>query len=164
VKNKLREAQLEDLPGILEIYNDVVATTTAIYDEFPRNIEQQTQWYHAKKEGCWPIIICEQEAHVVGFASYGSFRAWPGYRHTVELSLHVAKAWRGQGVGSRLLEALIAKAKEQEFHTIIAGIDSENKASILLHKKFDFQISGELKQVARKFDRWLDLTFMQRLI
>jgi phosphinothricin acetyltransferase len=106
--------------------------------------------------------VAQVAGHSVGFASYGSFRAWMGYRFTVEHSVYVSEAARRQGIASALVRAIMDAACAQGLHTMVAGIDAANAGSIALHRKLGFEDAGILRQVGFKFDRWLDLAFMTR--
>jgi L-amino acid N-acyltransferase YncA len=160
----IRDARASDLASMLAIYNDAVLTTTAVYDCKPRSAEQQTAWFQAKRDQGLPVLVAESDATVVGFASYGPFRPWPAYLHSVENSLYVAAGWRGRGIGSMLLPTLIERATERGLHTMIAGIDATNEASLRLHARFAFEPVARFREVGWKFERWLDLTFLQRML
>ncbi|MEL6931236.1 MAG: N-acetyltransferase family protein, partial [Cyanobacteria bacterium J06600_6] len=113
----------------------------------------------------YPLIGIENEHGVLmGFATYGAFRAWAAYKYSVEHSVYVDTRFRGQGIGKRLLIELVELAIQQDYHTIIGGIDAENETSIALHKSLDFVYCGTIKQVGFKFDRWLDLDFYQLIL
>jgi L-amino acid N-acyltransferase YncA len=160
----IRNASESDLPVILDIFNDVILNTTAIYQNQQMTSDEIVDWYQFKLKNHWPILIAEQDGRAIGFSTFGTYRARECYQSSVELAVHVAKEYRGQGVGNQLLSNLIQVARDRKFHVMMAGIDSANASSIQLHKKFGFQICGEIKQVAKKFDRWLDLTFMQLIL
>jgi phosphinothricin acetyltransferase len=160
----IRGAREPDLAAMLAIYNDAVLTTTAVYDYKPRSSEQQAAWFKAKQEQDLPVLVAEDGGAVVGFASYGPFRPWPAYLHSVENSLYVAPEKRGRGIGSALLPALIQHAEERRLHTMIAGIDATNEASLRLHAKFGFERVAQFREVGWKFERWLDLTFLQLML
>jgi L-amino acid N-acyltransferase YncA len=160
----VRDAREADLPEMLAIYNDAVLTTTAVYDYVPRAMEQQVAWFQAKRAQSLPVLVAERDGAVAGFASYGPFRPWPAYLYSVENSIYVAADQRARGVGSSLLPALIQRATDRGFHTMIAGIDATNEPSLRLHAKFGFEPVGQFRQVGRKFERWLDLTFLQRML
>jgi phosphinothricin acetyltransferase len=150
---------------ILAIFNDAILNSTAVYDYKQRTPEMMTAWFEAKRKGNYPVIGMVSEAgELKGFGSYGTFRAWPGYKYTVEHSLYVATAWRRQGIGRRLLQELINQARTQNYHVLIGGIDSQNAASIQLHTRFGFKLAGTLPQVGFKFGRWLDLQFYHLLL
>lgn len=160
----IRDARETDLDGMLEIYNDAVLTTTAVYDYQPRSSARQAAWFQAKREQNLPVLVAEDGGAVAGFASYGPFRPWPAYLQSVENSLYVAPDRRGQGIGSQLLPALIARASERKLHTMIAGIDAANAASLRLHANFGFARVAQFREVGWKFERWLDLTFLQLML
>ncbi|MFI2742897.1 GNAT family N-acetyltransferase [Zhouia sp. PK063] len=161
---KIRNASTQDLPAILTIVNHAIKTSTAVYDYHERSIAQITAWYTKKLEDHLPILVAEENNTTIAYGSYGIFRPWDGFMHTVEHSIYVAELHQKKGIGKLLLQALIEKAKQQNFHCMVAGIDAENTKSILLHEKFGFEKTGHLKEVGRKFDRWLDLVFMQKIL
>jgi len=160
----IREASEADLEEILLIYNDVILHTTAVYDYEAHSIEQRKRWFEERRAAGFPVFVAELANRIAGFASFGPFRAWPAYQFSAEHSLYVSEAFRNQGIGRLLLSEIIRRATEKGLHTLVAGIDKENKASIALHEHFGFEVAGELKQVGWKFDRWLDLVFMQRML
>jgi phosphinothricin acetyltransferase len=158
------DAREEDLSAILAIYNDVIATSTAIYSETPVTLADRETWFRARTGQGYPVLVAREDGEVVGYASFGDFRAWPGYRFTVEHSVHVRADRRGRGVGSQLVTALLPRARALGKHVIIGGIDADNTASIRMHERLGFERSAQMTQVGWKFDRWLDLVFMQRLV
>jgi phosphinothricin acetyltransferase len=107
------------------------------------------------------VIVAREAAAVTGFASYGDFRPWPGYRTTVEHTVHVAAAHRRKGIGRGLVQEILARAGSAGKHVVIAGIDAENEASLRLHERLGFEQVGRMREVARKFDRWVDLALLQ---
>jgi phosphinothricin acetyltransferase len=161
---EIRDAVATDMVAILPIYNDAVINTTAVYDYTARTIEGQQKWYAAKLEQNLPVLVATDEGEVVGFSSYGPFRPWPAYLYTVENSIYVAPDQRGKGIGAALLGPLIERARKAGLHTMAAGIDASNEVSIKLHARFGFVQAGHFKEVGWKFDRWLDLVFMQRML
>jgi phosphinothricin acetyltransferase len=154
----------QDLEQMLAIYNDIIVNTTAVYDYKPHTMDMRRQWFETKQQQGFPVFVAEAEGRVVGFSSIGPFRAWAAYKYSVENSIYVAADQRGKGIGKLLLPPLIDASKQLNMHTIIAGIDATNEASILLHKKFGFEEVALFKQVGYKFGKWLDLTFMQLLL
>jgi phosphinothricin acetyltransferase len=160
----VRDAGEADLGGILAIYNDVILTSNAVWTEEPSTLEERRTWFAARRALGYPVLVAEDERGVAGFASFGDFRAWPGYRHTVEHSIHVRAGARRSGVGSALLPPLIARAAALGKHVMLAGIDGENAASLAFHRRFGFTDAGRLREVGRKFGRWIDLVFLQRAL
>lgn len=160
---QVRLARREDVPSIHEIYNDAIINTTAVYNYEPITLEHQLRWFETKQQQNFPVFVAEDTTGVVGFSSYGSFRAWPAYLHTVENSVYVHPQRRGQGIGKLLIPPLIEAAIAQRMHAIVAGIDATNIASIRLHTYFGFAQVAHFKEVGFKFNRWLDLVFMELL-
>jgi phosphinothricin acetyltransferase len=151
--------------AILAIFNDAILHSTALYDYKPRTMEMMTRWFEAKSAGKYPVIGIENdEGELMGFGSYGTFRAWPAYKYSVEHSIYVNARFRGQGVGKRLLREIIAAAQLQDYHVLIGGIDSTNTASIRLHEALGFSHCGTIQQAGFKFNRWLDLAFYQLIL
>src|SRR6185295_5967620 len=160
----IRDAFPEDVPAILAIYNDVVATSTAIYREEPATLDDRRQWFDARRAQSYPVLVADDDSGLLGFASYGDFRAWPGYRFTVEHTVHIRADQRGRGVGTMLMQALIQRAVEQRKHVMIGGIDAANEASLRFHDRLGFVRTALLRQVGFKSGHWLDLVFVQRLL
>jgi L-amino acid N-acyltransferase YncA len=160
----IRDARAADTAVICAIYNDAVAHTTAVFDDVPRTLEAQQAWLVAKAEQGWPVLVAETDGRVVGYASFGSFRAWPAYRHTVENSIYVAPDCRGQGVGTHLLGPLLDRARDRRLHAVIAAITADNLASLRLHARFGYKEVGRFPEVGHKFERWLDVVFLQLLL
>ncbi len=161
----IRPATAADLPGILEIYNDAVLHTTATYDYEPRTLEQRTAWFEERTREGYPVFVAvDDTGRVVGWSALNPFHARIGYRFTAENSVYVAADMRGKGLGKLLLPPLIAGAQAKGLHAIIAAIDAENAASIRLHAAFGFEKVGHFKQTGFKFNRWLDVVYMERLL
>ncbi|MDB6088967.1 MAG: family acetyltransferase [Gammaproteobacteria bacterium] len=160
----IRDATSSDLPEILGIYNDVVSTTTAIYDERVSTLEERHAWFEARRQQGLPVLVAQLNDEIAGFSSFGEWRARWGYRYTVEHSVHIRRDCRGQGFGRALIEALFPRAAQLGMHVMIAQIDSEAIASLRLHEKLGFEPVGTFRQVAHKFGRWLDLVAMQRTL
>lgn len=159
---KIRSANEGDAEIIADIYNDAVRNTTAIWNENTVDFINRIKWIRDRNDAGFPVLVAVDEAEqVIGYASYGDWRPWDGYRHTVEHSVYVHKEARGKGAGMALMAELIRLAKEQGKHVMVAGIESGNDASIALHKKLGFTDVGRLTEVGAKFGRWLDLTFLQ---
>ena len=158
----IRAALRADLPAILAIYNEAVLTTTASYEYEPRSIAAQARWFDEHEANQLPVIVAEGTGGViVGWGTLSQFRPRPGYQFTCENSLYVSASERGKGIGKLLLAALLDAARQRGFRNLIAVIDAENISSIRLHEGFGYERVAHLKKVGYKFDRWLDLIFMQ---
>lgn len=160
----IREAVNEDLTQILDIYNDVILHTTAVYNYDPHTLAMRTEWFETRRQQGLPIFVAEEEGMIVGFSSIGPFRAWQAYKYTVENSVYVKADYRGKGISKKLMTPLIEAAKKLGMHAIIAGIDATNEASITLHKQFGFVEVAHFKEVGYKFNRWLDLKFLELIL
>jgi L-amino acid N-acyltransferase YncA len=151
--------------AILDVFNDAIATSTALFDYEPRQPEAMVAWFEVKERGRFPVIGVESEDGVLlGFATYGTFRAWPAYKYTVEHSVYVHKDHRGKGVGRLLLRHLIDDARARDCHLLVGGIEATNQASITLHESLGFEHAGTIHQAGFKFGRWLDLAFYQLVL
>jgi L-amino acid N-acyltransferase YncA len=148
--------------AILDIYNDAIVNTTALYDYQTRTMDSMVAWFKEKEAGRYPVIgAVDDDGTLLGFATYGMWRVRPAYKYTVEHSLYVQKDCRGKGIGDALLRAIMDAAKAQNYHVLVGGIDAENAASIKLHLKHGFVHSGTVTQSGFKFGRWLDVAFYQ---
>jgi L-amino acid N-acyltransferase YncA len=150
--------------AILDILNDAIVHSTALYDYHPRPPESMVPWFAAKRAGRYPVVGVLNGQELAGFASYGSFRAWPAYKYSVEHSVYVHRDHRGRGLGKALMTRLLDVAVEQQYHVMVGGIDVENAASIALHERLGFTHAGTIRQAGFKFGRWLDLGFYQRIL
>ncbi len=157
----LRDATEADLPEIRDIYNHAVEHTTAIWNETVVDLDNRLEWFRMRMARGFPVLVAEKDGRIAGYASYGDWRAFEGFRHTVEHSVYVEKDHQGAGIGKQLMQALISRAGENGIHVMIAGIEAGNKASIALHEKLGFRNGGTFHEVGTKFGRWLDLTFME---
>ena len=161
---EVRDAMESDLPGLLAIYNDVIANSTAVYTDTPVTLDDRRQWWQTRVASGYPVLLASDSSGVLGFSTFGDFRAWPGYRYTVEHTVHVRADCRGRGIGRQLLLALFPRAELLGKHIMIAGVDAANEASIRFHERLGFERAGVLREVGSKFGRWLDLVFLQRSI
>ena len=157
----IRRATGDDIPAILDIYNDAILNTAAVYDYEPHTLEMRKQWFDAKQRDGLPVLVAELQNTVAGFASFGPFRPWAAYKYTVEHSVYVNPSFRQKGIGTLLLRSIMESARSQNIHVMVAGIDAENKVSIDMHRKLGFSEAGTIRQVAWKFEKWRDLLFMQ---
>ncbi|MFD1746594.1 GNAT family N-acetyltransferase [Rhizobium helianthi] len=157
----IRDASPEDLPAILDIYNDAVANTTAIWNDNLVDLANRKEWYAVRKARGFPVLVADVEGAVAGYAAYGDWRAFEGFRHTVEHSVYVHSGHRGLGLGRLLMRELVQRARQGGIHVMVGCIEAENTASIRLHESLGFRHVGRFEQVGTKFGRWLDLTCME---
>ncbi|MBB34653.1 MAG: GNAT family N-acetyltransferase [Hirschia sp.] len=157
----IHEATDDDLPGILDIYNDAVSNTTAIFSEQMVTLENRAKWRSDREWAGYPVLVARRNGEVLGYASFGDFRSFPGYRFTVEHSIYVQKQARGQGLGRLLMGELIDAARHAGKRMMVAGVDSQNEGSIQFHENFGFVRTALMPAVGFKFGRWLDLVFLQ---
>jgi L-amino acid N-acyltransferase len=157
----LRDATEADLPAILAIYNHAVAETTAIWNETLVDLDNRRAWFDQRQARGFPIFVAEVEGKIAGYASYGDWRPFDGFRHSVEHSVYVEKDFYGRGLGRALMTALIDRARTGGIHVMVAAIEAGNTGSIALHKSLGFRLVGTHHEVGQKFGRWLDLTMME---
>jgi L-amino acid N-acyltransferase YncA len=165
----LRDATPEDAPAINRLYNALIDTTTVAWTEQPEPLDARRAWLEEQTRAGRPVLVAEDEAEgaVVGFASYSDFRGagkWPGYRFTVEHTVHVDGAQQGRRIGTALMEALMARAAAAGLHVMIGAVDSDNLTSIRFHERLGFIEVARLPEVGFKFDRWLTLVLLQRVL
>jgi L-amino acid N-acyltransferase YncA len=151
--------------AILDIFNDAILNSTALYEYQPRTAQKIDDWFAAKAQGGFPVLGIEaDDGSLAGFGSYGAFRAFPAYKYTVEHSVYVHRSHRGRGVGTALMTQLIAAARAQQVHVLVGAIDMDNQASIALHAALGFTHAGTVRQAGFKFGRWLDVGFYQLIL
>ncbi|GAC1320833.1 MAG: GNAT family N-acetyltransferase [Collimonas sp.] len=159
---QIRDADTGDIEGIAAIYNDAVTNTSAIWNEVTVDVANRAAWLADRQRAGYPVLVAiDDSGAVAGYASFGDWRAFDGYRHTVEHSVYVRQDCQGCGVGKALMVALIERARAIGKHVMVAGIEARNAGSIALHKKLGFEEAGLLTEVGTKFGRWLDLAFLQ---
>ncbi|MEG4670282.1 N-acetyltransferase family protein [Enterobacter cloacae] len=157
----VRHACTEDCAAIGEIYNHAVLHTAAIWNDTTVDTDNRIAWFEARTLAGYPVLVSEENGIITGYASFGDWRAFDGFRHTVEHSVYVHPDHQGKGIGRMLMKALIIEARDIGKHVMVAGIEAQNHASIHLHQTLGFVTTGQMPQVGTKFGRWLDLTFMQ---
>lgn len=158
----IRDAEDGDLEAVMSIYNHAVEHTTAIWNDAKVDLANRRAWLADRRRAGYPVLVAvADDGGILGYASFGDWRAFDGYRHTVEHSVYVRADKRGGGIGRALMEALIQQAKVLGKHVMVAGIEAGNTGSISLHEKLGFQRVGLLKEVGTKFGGWLDLAFLQ---
>lgn len=162
---QVRRATRDDLPAILDIYNEAVLNTTASYDYEPRTLEHRTMWFEDHERNDYAMFVAvEAGGRVVGWSALNRYHDRVGYRFTTENSVYVAADQRGKGVGKLLLAPLIEAARARGLHAIIAAIDAANEPSLRLHAAFGFEKVGHFKQTGFKFGRWLDVVYLERIV
>ncbi|MCA1030358.1 N-acetyltransferase family protein [Bacillus timonensis] len=158
-----RPATISDLDNMLAIYNEAILSTVATFDTVPRTQEEQLHWF--KNHGpSHPILVTEQNGIVVGWISLSKWSDRQAYNQTVELSMYIHKDFRGQGAGKELMQQILKVAKRAHLHTIISRISDGNDASIHLHKQFGFNEIGTMKEVGKKFGRFIDVHIYQKML
>ena len=161
---QVRLARAADAESIRTIYNDEVAGSTATFDLVPRTADQQKAWLVGHR-GPYPAVVAvDERAVVLGFGSLSAYRDRPAYATTVENSVYVGGSHRGRGVGRTLLEELVTLATQHGFHSVVARIGGDNRPSIALHEACGFHMVGVEREVGRKFNRWLDVSVLQRML
>lgn len=161
---RIRPAVRGDVPAILAIYNDAVATSTASWDVEPVGLEERLARFDAQAAAGLPLLVADADGAVLGYATFGPFRPKAGYARTMEHSVYLAPDARGLGLGRRLMVELIAAAREAGVHALVGALDATNVVSLRLHAQLGFVEVGRLPQVGAKFGRWLDLVFVQLLL
>lgn len=160
----VRDAVAEDLPAIRDIYNAAVRDTAAIWNEAEVDLENRRTWWQARRAAGYPVLVAVVDGAVAGYASFGDWRAFDGYRATVEHSVYVAAGARGRGAGLALLLALVDRARGCGKHVMVGAVEAGNAASLALHRRAGFREAGVMRQVGQKFGRWLDLTWVERVL
>lgn len=156
----LRDAAEADLEAIGAILNHEIEHGTASWTETPKSAADMARWFAERRAKGFPVIVAEEGGEVLGYASYGPFRAGEGYRDTVEHSVYVARRARGRGIGRLLMERLIARATAQGLHRMVGGVSADQAASLALHLRLGFESQGRLGEVGLKRGRRLDLVLM----
>jgi len=159
----IRQATVDDIDAITEIYNEAILTTTATFDIEPKTSEDRVQWFKSHGER-YPILVAEYDEAVVGWACLSRWRPRAAYDGTAETSFYVQQQHRGQGIGRKLKQAIIDEAQRIGFHTLIAGVAEGSEASLHLNKSFGFEIVGTFQQVGHKFGKLLDVTYLQKFL
>ncbi len=157
----IRPAEIQDIPVITAIWNREVQNTAVTFTTQEKGTDDIAQMIETRADA---FLVAEQENMVLGFVTMSSFRTGPGYVHTAEHSVHLDHAARGQGIGRKLLEALEIKARAKGIHVLVAAISGENPAAMQFHSACGYIKVGILPQVGRKFDRWMDLVLMQKIL
>jgi len=159
----VRLAAGNDLAAINDIYNHYVLRSTCTYQEAIESMESRREWF-ARHDAEHPVTVAELHGQIIGWGSLSAFHPRSAYRNTVENSVYLHHEFHRRGFGSLILRDLIERARALGHHTIIAAIDADQTASVLLHQKFGFEKVGRLQQLGFKFGRWLDVIYMQLML
>ena len=160
----IRPATEQDIPAITAIFNEAIVNSNAIWTEKQDSEAERLAWMKARLALGYPVLVAAEGPVVLGYGTFGDFRAFPGYRYSVEHSVYIHADHRGRGLGRIIVDELIAAATALGKHVMIAGIDGGNPASLRLHAQLGFVEVARMPEVGRKFGRWLELVFMQRVL
>jgi len=163
----IRDALVGDVAAITALYNATIPTTTTAWTETPQSDAERLEWFEQQRADGFPVLVADVDGVVVGYTAYEHFRGagkWPGYRFTVEHSVHVAESHWGAGVGRALIEHLVDRARAAGLHVMVAAIDGANAGSIEFHRRLGFIEVARMPETGHKFGRWLDLVLMQRIL
>jgi L-amino acid N-acyltransferase len=163
---EIRDATEADLPAIRDLYNALIATTTVAWRDEPSTLEEQAEAFAARRAAGYPTLVAEDDGGLIGYTCCTTFRSdrFPGYKHTAELTVHVRGDRHGAGIGRRLIEVLVERARAADLHVLVAAVDADNEGSIDFHRALGFAEVARMPEVGRKFDRWLTLVLLQRII
>jgi phosphinothricin acetyltransferase len=159
----LRLATVDDAEPMRVIYNFEVENTTATFDLVTRSLADQRAWL-AERSGAFAAVVAVEGSEVLGFASLSPYKERAAYRTTVEDSVYVRRDCQGKGIGKALLSEMVDVARRHGFHAVMARIEANGEASVALHRSCGFELVGIEREVGRKFNRWLDIALMQRLV
>ncbi|MGE9657092.1 N-acetyltransferase family protein [Snodgrassella alvi] len=155
----------EHAAAILALFNDTIATSTALYDYEPRSLSFMHGWFAAKRERNFPVIgAVNGQGELLAFASWGAYRDYPANKYTVEHSVYVRNDCRRQGLARKLMQELIVRAHQADLHVLMGVIDAANDSSIALHEQLGFKHVGTLPQIGFKFGHWLDAALYQLIL
>ncbi|WP_010120071.1 GNAT family N-acetyltransferase [Corynebacterium nuruki] len=161
----VREAEDRDLPAVTAIYNEAVVNTVAVWNDDTVDVDNRRTWLaEHRRPGTLALVAVDAEDAVLGYATYGSFRAYDGFRDTVENSIYVDGTRRAGGVGTALMTELISRARDEGKHVMVAAVESGNEASLRLHRKVGFTQVGQLPEVGTKFGRRLGMTLLEIIL
>lgn len=160
----VRAATEDDVPAITDIYNHEVLHGTATFDTEPKTLEDRVRWFRETNRPPHCVIVAEDGGLVAGWGCLHPFHARAAYRFSTEDSVYIHRDRRGEGIGKLILAGLVERARRAGFHTVLAGMSEGNEASVRLHRSFGFELIGVQREVGYKFERWLDVTWMQKML
>lgn len=156
----LRDAEASDAAGVAAIWNAAIRDSVATFTTAEKtNADLVARFASAP---CFLVAVLDDR--VAGFALYDQFRGGPGYAHSMELTIYTDPAHTGHGIGRALMDALEARARAGDVHSLWAGIGSENTGSIAFHNRLGYRHIATLPEVGRKFGRWMDLVLMAKYL
>lgn len=158
-----RDATSADLPGIVSIYNHAILNSTATFDESTYTVDERRDWF-AQFDEDFPCLVDADDQGILGFAYYLPYRPKVAYRFTRESTIYVREDARGRGIGKRLYESLIERAKSADIHSLIGVVADGNPGSEALHRSCGFEVVGREKEVGYKFGEWIDTIHYQILL
>jgi L-amino acid N-acyltransferase len=163
VRAVLRAARPDDAAAIQAILNHYIARSTSTFMTEPVTLESR-QTFITQRDARHPLWVAELDGITVGWAALSPHQARSAYAETAESSIYLHPHHTGQGLGTRLMTRVVAHGIDAGFHTLVAGACAEQAASIALHERAGYQRCAHFREVARKFGRWLDVIYLQRLL
>lgn len=163
----IRDATEHDIRSIIDIYNALIPTRTITWTETLETYERRARWFQRQRREGFPVLVAADSGEVVGYTSYEHFRGegkWPGYRGTVEHTIHIREGYWRLGIGRALMEELVERARAAGIHVMVGAIDGDNEASIRFHERLGFVEVARMPETGQKFGRWLSLVLMQRIL
>jgi phosphinothricin acetyltransferase len=148
MKPNFRDATLDDLPGIVAIYNSTVPSRLVTADLEPVTVESRLAWFHAHGPQARPLWVVEENGTVLAWLSFSDFYGRPAYLRSAEVSIYLAESMRGKGLGKQLLQAALERAPALGIDTVLGFIFGHNEPSLRLFRGFEFQTWGTLPRVA----------------
>jgi L-amino acid N-acyltransferase YncA len=158
----IRPANIKDVEGITEIYNEAVIKSTSTFDTNPQTVEERKKWLSKHTES-FPVIVAEYQKNIIGWASLSPWSDRPAYAKTAEISIYVKEEFRNRGFGKKMMDKLIEDGEAAGLHTIIARIADGNEISVNLHEAYGFKHIGTMKEVGEKFGKVLDVHLLQKI-
>lgn len=164
---RVRDATVDDLPAITDLFNALIPTTTTTWRDHLATNEEMADWFALQGANGFPVLVADDGERVVGYCCWSAFRGgprFPGYRHTMEQTVHVDGTAHRAGIGRALITALVDRARVEGIHVLVAGVDADNVESIEFHRALGYVEVARMPETGRKFDRWLDLVLLQRTL